>query len=823
MSDIAAAFQVKLSWEDNGTGEPQEVNVNLPATLGRDNQNTVVLNSHQVSRRHARLDFEDDQVVLIDEGSSNGVYVGGEPITRHPVVSGANFDIRPFNFTVTFADNGHSENGHDKTQLIDAKTTLVGLEQELYNGSAAPAAKQSLPPELVVEWKNTVTHETRRLSTQPPITVGRAETNTITLTGDRSISRHHAKIDIRDDQIVVSDAGSSAGTFINDGEQSLAQPSKLMPQDTIRIGQYQLKVTKSGPHSDDQSEEEAQTTFTHVRSISAIADEANLTTLTNLQPPSSYVDDGVTSKTTFPSETEIIRLMQPDFPPEAFNQPVVSVEEIHQMGVPVDQTTYLALGGGLGSFTWVDYLRNSGVDLGLITVIGIKDKPFERYRQLCRNSQIPNHERLRSDSGSTPDNIWGWPGYAVREAWHDLLHFRLGNALKVMWTIFGEPTLANTYTPISDNVYQSIEAEARRIGWQHIWRFGRIMAIRKTNDGRYVVAYSQTNNDKKPLYRLMLANYVHLAIGYPGIQFLPDLQAYRQQTNDFEHVVNAYEPHDHIYDHLVQHGGTVLVRGRGIVASRIIQRLYEVRKQNDKVVILHLNRSPRPVGNRFGRAGRRVEHHWEFQPFNWPKANWGGDLRAVLEKANTNERDELYNDWGGSTTADRADWRKIVDTGLKEYWYQIRFGRVSKVERRNDKLVTTIDGYGHFNENTELLADFIIDATGLNSSIDSHPLLKDMLDLYNLERNAKGRLHVANDFEVPAMRNETESHHGRFYASGVMTLGGPYAPVDSFLGLQYAALRSIDALTRLRAPGLRRLNGIRSMVQWCKWATRAQP
>ncbi|MCB9098496.1 MAG: FHA domain-containing protein [Anaerolineales bacterium] len=688
MSDIAAAFQVKLNWEDNSTGEPQELDVILPATLGRDSQNTVVLNSQQVSRRHARLDLEGSQVVLIDEGSSNGVYVKGQRVKRQPVGSGASFDIRPFNFTITFAQNGQTDSEHDQTQLIDIETTLTSFERDSKDGSAAPA-------------------------------------------------------------------------------------------------------------------------------------EANLTTLTNLQPPSAFIDD---SKTSFvQSGTELLQEINPDFPPEAFKQPTVSIDEIYQLGLPVDQTTYLALGGGLGSFTWVDYLRNSGVDLGLIAVIGIKDKPFERYRQLCQNSQIPNHERLRSDSGSTPDNIWGWPGYAVRETWHDLLRFRLGHAIKVMWTIFGEPTLANTYTPISDDVYRSVEAEARRIGWQHLWRFGRVRAIRKTNDGRYVVAYSQTTNDRRPLHRLMIANYVHLAIGYPGIQFLPDLQAYRQASGDFEHVVNAYEPHDHIYDHLAQHGGTVLVRGRGIVASRIIQRLYEVRRQNDRVVILHLNRSPRPVGNRFGRAGRQVEHHWEFQPFNWPKANWGGDLRLVLEKANDNQRVELYNDWGGSTTADRADWRQIVDTGLKEHWYQIRFGRVSQVERRNGKLVTVINGYGHFNENTELLADFIIDATGLNSSIDSHPLLKDMLDQYNLERNAKGRLQVANDFEVTGMRNDTDNQLGRFYASGVMTLGGPYAPVDSFLGLQYAALRSVDALIRLRTPGLRRLNGVRSVVQWCKWAIGAQP
>ncbi len=41
---------------------------------------------------------------------------------------------------------------------------------------------------------------------------------------------------------------------------------------------------------------------------------------------------------------------------------------------------------------------------------------------------------------------------------------------------------------------------------------------------------------------------------------------------------------------------------------------------------------------------------------------------------------------------------------------------------------------------------------------------------------------------------------GRVYASGVMTLGGPNAAVDSFLGLQYAALRSVEDLAAQHAP-----------------------
>jgi hypothetical protein len=75
-----------------------------------------------------------------------------------------------------------------------------------------------------------------------------------------------------------------------------------------------------------------------------------------------------------------------------------------------------------------------------------------------------------------------------------------------------------------------------------------------------------------------------------------------------------------------------LIRGFGIVASQVMERLYEARKVNPRISVVHLSRAPKS-GNRFGRAKRAVDNHWEFQPFNWPKGTWGGVLRAKLEAA----------------------------------------------------------------------------------------------------------------------------------------------------------------------------------------------
>ena len=147
---------------------------------------------------------------------------------------------------------------------------------------------------------------------------------------------------------------------------------------------------------------------------------------------------------------------------------------------------------------------------------------------------------------------------------------------------------------------------------------------------------------------------------------------------------------------------------------------------------------------------------------------------------------------------------------------------VREVDRDGDgRVATRISSSLAGGGSLELTADYVIDCTGLVAKPDRSPLLGDLIERYDLPLNKLDRLAVANDFELPAMRHVD----GRFYAAGAVTLGGPYAAVDSFLGLQYSALRAVQAMQRERprAPHLRRLNGLYSLWQWTKWARGATP
>ncbi len=639
-----------------------------------------------------------------------------------------------------------------------------------------------------------------REASQIPANIAGQQVSPIVLASEQ-ISRFHASITSDAGQLKISDS-STNGTFVNG--QRLRQSSRpLVSGDTIQIGPYEITVTVP------------PTGNTGLRQATQIITGVPASTAQFVVPAPTI---SFNQETNAPQEP-LQQLATPTtFPPAAFANERVSIAALRATGLPIEENDFLALGGGMGSFTWADTLRCFGVKAEQVTVLGVEKKPYGRYQRLCRNSQIPFYERLRSGSDSCPDNIWGWPGYAWRESFRELFSGQISSALKHLWQVFAEPALADTYTPRSGDVFASVDREAARIGWDRMLRYGRFRALRKTDDGRYAIAYSRTLGDRQD-YRFYLARYVHMAPGYPAIKFLPDLQAYRETYRDFKSVVNAYEAHEHVYEQLIRQGGTVIVRGRGIVASRILQRLYESRQQNRQISIVHLMRSPKPEGNKFGSAQRYVENQWEFQPYNWPKGTWGGDMKARLEAASPPERYKLLTDWGGTTTANRQDWRRIVNQGQNEGWYTITFGQVERVEQDSQGHLVTYLQNSSYKGQIKINADFIIDATGLEAKPAESPFLNDLVTHYKLPLNPLGRLQVANDFELVEMRND----RSRMYASGVMTLGGPYAPVDTFLGLQYAAQRSVDSLARARAPRVECLNGLGSLLQWIKWANNQSP
>lgn len=91
----------------------------------------------------------------------------------------------------------------------------------------------------------------RYFGRQNKVTIGRATNATICLT-DAQASRIHCEVSYDGDRVVVTDAGSATGTFVN-GTQIRA-PQELRAGDVILVGQTQLSFAWSDT---DQSPTEA--------------------------------------------------------------------------------------------------------------------------------------------------------------------------------------------------------------------------------------------------------------------------------------------------------------------------------------------------------------------------------------------------------------------------------------------------------------------------------------------------------------------------------------------------------------------------------------
>jgi hypothetical protein len=464
--------------------------------------------------------------------------------------------------------------------------------------------------------------------------------------------------------------------------------------------------------------------------------------------------------------------------------PVWSDDDVGDL--PVHDAPIATIGGGLASLALAHTLRVAGVAARDIKVVSPTADPTESFRHLARAGQLDEKQRLRSDSATRMDSMWGFPGYAAEES-------AARRSLRPLWRVFAEPVGAEVFTPVSGHVYQGIAAEAERLGWTSMLHRGRVSAVRPRREGGF---FSLVDDDGH-CCSVIRSRYVHLGLGYAGLRLTEELTRYRAQHGDGFSCVNAYEPHDHVYRSLALTGGTVVVRGAGITASRIIERLTEMRDRSGRDVhIVHVLRRP-------------ARH----QPFNFPKAALGGQFAAQIAQTHDDaRRGDLITSLAGPTTARRRHWQAQLRRGGTDGFYRVLLGAITDLTpapgggvllRVADAQTPELHG--------DLHAAFLIDATGLLPDVSAHPVVDDLLRSRLARANEHGRVAVDDNFEIREARNGD----ARMFATGALTFGSRLGPVDSFWGLQAGALRVSDELARLGFCD--RIDTRRSVTGWWRW------
>jgi pSer/pThr/pTyr-binding forkhead associated (FHA) protein len=173
--------------------------------IGRHEDNAIVLDDKEVSRRHARLLVENDVVLIEDLGSGNGTYVGEKPVRTMRLEDGAVVSIEPFHLALRRV--------RDTTR---ASVTLEGLE--------GPVAG------LLYALKGDA------------LSLGRGPDMDIVLE-DPGASRCHAMLYRRGSAWTIRDNGSANGLLVN-GE--VVDEWELQPGDLVLIGHCLLRYSVSG-------------------------------------------------------------------------------------------------------------------------------------------------------------------------------------------------------------------------------------------------------------------------------------------------------------------------------------------------------------------------------------------------------------------------------------------------------------------------------------------------------------------------------------------------------------------------------------------------
>ncbi len=177
-------------------------------TLGYDQSNDVTIPNQVVSARHARLYLDRDQLILEDLGSMNGTFVGEQRVVR--------VDVEP-------------------DALIRLGTYQLAITPEMVS-QLRRRQKKNLERTVSVPLAQTVI----------TLRVGRLPENDIALPAP-VVSAQHATLRWMParDGFMVTDLGSTNGTYVHNRDNRIVTPTFVGAGDVIYFGSYRYPVSRA--------------------------------------------------------------------------------------------------------------------------------------------------------------------------------------------------------------------------------------------------------------------------------------------------------------------------------------------------------------------------------------------------------------------------------------------------------------------------------------------------------------------------------------------------------------------------------------------------
>jgi pSer/pThr/pTyr-binding forkhead associated (FHA) protein len=218
-------------------------------TIGRQGTD-VLVNEGTVSRVHARVTIEGDNITVEDLGSSNGTKVGDKRLgANQPTPATAGMELKFGNWRVLLERGGASP---------AAATIMAGATLAISTGAPVDRTIVGLPPSEAVAAETPVVSAPVPVATTLPavallrktqgpgadislpegrVTIGRRPENTVVLTNDAYISGRHAEIVTENSGTYITDLGSTNGTQVNGQKLTAQERQLLLEDDEVQLGQ----------------------------------------------------------------------------------------------------------------------------------------------------------------------------------------------------------------------------------------------------------------------------------------------------------------------------------------------------------------------------------------------------------------------------------------------------------------------------------------------------------------------------------------------------------------------------------------------------------
>jgi pSer/pThr/pTyr-binding forkhead associated (FHA) protein len=229
---------------EGGREYPLQPGVN---TIGREGTDVLLLDA-TVSRRHARLTLEDGQVWVEDEGSTNGTRVGGQPVPAGERRSVRDGDELRFGSVAL------------RLALPEGFASAVGVPEEAgEEREAGGSASVSAP----VYGRLVAADGTEHLLREGTTTAGRRSENDLVIANDPYVSGRHAEFVCGPSGCVVTDVGSTNGSFLRDARLPPHEPQTLAAGDELRMGRSVFIFEAVTPTEEPGAADEATDAVEH--------------------------------------------------------------------------------------------------------------------------------------------------------------------------------------------------------------------------------------------------------------------------------------------------------------------------------------------------------------------------------------------------------------------------------------------------------------------------------------------------------------------------------------------------------------------------------